>query len=194
MDRITGYRTDVTADVYYREALTHPSYCKSHCRIKTQGLLTDTEDSRHHAVSSRRIGSKKREAGRIVRYFPAPAYLYVKRADRDLYTYGTTVTASGASKRPRFFYSAQKDDVLTIDGTDYAAAAEMQPKEYTRWDESLNSDAYENERGSSSPNSIMFRILRSYYNGLIKNYDGYLLDYPEDDNIRLLGAFAREEV
>ena len=193
MDRITGYRTDVTADVYYREALTHRPIVNLIARIKTQGLLTDTEIADtmlfHPGVLVRKSG----KLDGIVRYFPAPAYLYVKRADRDLYTYGTTVTASGASKRPRFFYSAQKDDVLTIDGTDYAAAAEMQPKEYTRWDESLNSDAYENERGSSSPNSIMFRILRSYYNGLIKNYDGYLLDYPEDDNIRLLGAFAREE-
>lgn len=51
----------------------------------------------------------------------------------------------------------------------------------------------ENERYSSSPNSIMFRILRSYYRALSKHYGGYLSEYPGDENIARLKAYAEQE-
>lgn len=66
----------------------------------------------------------------------------------------------------------------------------MQPGEYSRWYEELDSGNEENERYSSSPNSIMFRILRSYYRALSKHYGGYLSEYPGDENIARLKAYA----
>ena len=99
----------------------------------------------------------------VVRDFPSPGYLYIKRNDRGIYTYGTTKKADGSPKNPRYFYSSNKTDILNIDGVEYASVSEMQPKEYTRWSEDLNDDDYINERASSSPNSIMFRILRNSY-------------------------------
>ena len=39
----------------------------------------------------------------------------------------------------------------------------------------------------------MFRILRSYYRALSKHYGEYLLEYPGDENIRRLKAYAEQE-
>lgn len=193
MNSIQGYRTDVDPDIFYNEDLTHRPIVNMVSRIKSQGLLSDTEIADAILFNP---GVLVRKSGKLdgrERTFSAPAYLYVKRSDRDLYTYGTTQKADGTQKSPRYFYSSNKADILTIDGVEFVAASEMQPKEYTRWSEELDSDSYVNERGSSSPNSTMFRILRNYYKILARNYDAYLYEFPDDENIKRLRAFSKSE-
>jgi MoxR-like ATPase len=192
MNSIQGYRTNVDPKIFYDEALTHRPIVNMVSRIKSQGLLSDTEIADAILFNP---GVLVRKSGRLdgtLRTFSSPAYLYVKRSDRDLYTYGTTQKSNGTQKRPRYLYSSNQEDILTINGVEFTAAAEMQPKEYTRWSEELDTDSH-NERGSSSPNSTMFRILRSYYKILTQNYDAYLYEFPDDKNIELLSAFSKSE-
>ncbi|WP_336638221.1 AAA family ATPase [Lysinibacillus fusiformis] len=193
MNSIQGYRTDVDPDIFYNEHLTHRPIVNLVSRMKSQGLLSDTEIADTILFNPGVLVRKSGKLNGTVRTFSTPAYLYVKRSDRDIYTYGTTQKADGTPKRPRYFYSSNKADILTIDGVEFAAASEMQPKEYTRWSEELDFDSYVNERGSSSPNSIMFRILRSYYKILVRNYDAYLFEFPDDENIKRLRAFSKSE-
>jgi hypothetical protein len=190
---IQGHRMDVDPDIFYNENLTHKPIVNMVSRIKAQGLLSDTEITDTILFNPGVLVRKSAKLNGTERTFSTPAYLYVKRSDRDIYTYGTTQKADGTPKRPRYFYSSNRADILTIDGVEFAAASEMQPKEYTRWSEELDSDSYVNERGSSSPNSAMFRILRSYYKILARNYDAYLNEFPDDENIKRLRAFSKSE-
>lgn len=179
---ITGYKKGVTPEFYYSESVTHQPIVNLVCRIKEQGLISDA-DIMDHILFNKGVLIRK-SAGATGAKYPSPAYLYVKRSDRDIYTY---------TKSNRFLYSAQKKDMLVIRGVEYSAAAEMQPKEYTRWSANLNSNTFENERYSSSPNSIMFRILRGYYGSLCHNLKEYLIGFPEDSNVKLLLAYAEFE-
>jgi GTPase subunit of restriction endonuclease len=190
---ISGYRKDVTPDSFYRENLTHRPIVNLVARILTQGLLGDADiEDRilfHPGVLVRK--SAKLDGEAIT--FESPGYLFVERANRDNYIYGTTRKRDKTAKPPRYFYSAKKEDRIIVNGIEYAAASEMQPKEYTRWSEDLNRDDYINERASSSPNSIMFRILRAYYQCLEQNYGAYLTEFPQDENIRLIREYAQAE-
>ena len=179
---ITGYKKGVTPEFYYNESVTHQPIVNLVCRIKEQGLISDA-DIVDSILFNKGVLIRK-SAGATGAKYPSPAYLYVKRSDRDIYTY---------TKSNRFLYSAQKKDMLVIKGVEYSAAAEMQPKEYTRWSANLNSSTFENERYSSSPNSIMFRILRGYYGSLCHNLKDYLAEFPEDSNVKLLLAYAEYE-
>lgn len=190
---ITKYRSDVTSAIFYSEDTTHKPIVNLVFRIKTQGLMSDDDISNLILFNPGVLIRKSGTLNGVVRDFPSPAYLFVRRSERDIYSYGTTITKDGSAKRPRYFYSSNISDTISIKGVEYASAAEMQPKEYTRWSEDLNSDFYVNERGSSSPNSIMFRILRSYYNCLITHYSNYLSIFPNDKNIFHLKTFAEAE-
>lgn len=191
--RIKAVKTGVTPESFREEGLTHQPMVNLVSRIKEQGLLDDTDITQGIMFNPQVLVRKKAKLDKVERKFPAPGYLYVERKNRDIYTYGTTVDGRGRPKRPRFFYSGNKNDVMIVDGIEYAIASEMQPKEYTRWYEDLDSGTEENERYSSSPNSMMFRILRSYYRALDQHYSSYLAEYPGDDNISRLKAYAAQE-
>lgn len=175
---ISEYRTDVDKEVFYDENTTHRPIVNLVSRIKAQGLMSDTDIADlilfNKGVLLRRTDSSE-------------AYLYAKKTERGLYTYGPS---------QRNFYSSggrNNIDILKVNGTEFVSAAEMQPKEYTRWSDILNSDTFINERGSSSPNSIIFRILRSYYNCLTHHYNVYLHEFPDDENIVKLKSLAKAE-
>ena len=191
--RIIIKKTGVTPEVFRVEGLTHHPLVNLVSRIKEQGLIDDTDITESIMFNPQVLVRKKAKLDKIEREFSTPGYLYVERKNRDIYTYGTTVDGKGKPKRPRFFYSGNKDDVVVVDGVDYAVASEMQPGEYTRWYEELDSGTDENERYSSSPNSMMFRILRSYYRALEHHYSAYLTEYPNDENIKRLRSYAIQE-
>lgn len=191
--RITVKKQGVTAEKFRNQGLTHQPMVNLVSRIKEQGLIDDTDIIQGIMFNPQVLIRKKAKLNKVEREFPSPGYLYVERKNRDIYTYGTTVDSRGKAKNPRFFYSGNKDDVVVVDGIDYAIASEMQPKEYTRWYEDLDSGTEENERYSSSPNSMMFRILRSYYRALDQHYSAYLIEYPGDENISRLRTYAAQE-
>ncbi len=193
INRIKLYKTGITAEIFRNEGMTHQPLVNLVSRIKEQGLIDDVDITSHIMFNPQVVIRKKAKIDKVERTFPVPGYLYVERSARDIYTYGTTVNKRGEAKRPRFFYSGSINDAVSVDGIDYAVASEMQPGEYSRWYEDLDSGTEENERYSSSPNSIMFRILRSYYRALSKHYGEYLLEYPGDENIRRLKAYAEQE-
>ncbi len=193
VNRIIVRKNGVTSDAFLVDNLTHQPIVNLVSRIKEQGLMDDTDIASTILFNPQVLIRKKTKLDKVERTFSPPGYLYVDKRNRDYYTYGTTVDGRGRPKSPRFFYSGNKNDTLSIDGIDYAVASEMQPGEYTRWYEELNTGQGENERYSSSPNSIMFRILRSYYFSLEKHYTDYLAHFPDDENIARLKAFAAQE-
>ena len=193
VNRIVLQKTGITADSFRAEGLTHQPLVNLVSRIKEQGLVDDSDIANDIMFNPQVVVRKKAKLDKVERDFPTPGYLYIEKTNRDIYTYGTTKNKAGAAKRPRFFYSGNVNDAITVDGVDYAIASEMQPGEYSRWYEELDSGNEENERYSSSPNSIMFRILRSYYRALSKHYGGYLSEYPGDENIARLKAYAEQE-
>lgn len=192
-NRIQINKRGLTPSEFQEQGLTHQPMVNLVSRIKEQGLLDDADIMQGIMFNPQVLVRKKAKIDKVERSFPSPGYLYIDRRNRDIYTYGTTVDSKGKAKRPRFFYSGNKDDIAIIDGIEYAIASEMQPKEYTRWYEDLDSGTEENERYSSSPNSMMFRILRSYYRALDQHYSCYLLEYPGDENIQRLQIFANQE-
>ena len=192
MNRIITSKKDITSTRFYNDKTTHQPMVNLVTRIKEQGLLDDVDIANSIMFNPQVLIRKKAKIDGNERYFQNPGYLYVVKENRDIYTYGTTVDRNGRSKRPRFFYSGSNDDCLKVDDISYSVASEMQPGEYTRWYEDLDSDK-ENERYSSSPNSILFRILRNYYKLLVQHYGDYLLENPNDENITNLHAFANEE-
>lgn len=192
-DRIQLRKTGMNSDGFFSQGLTHQPMLNLVVRIKEQGLLDDADIIQGIMLNPQILVRRKAKLDKIERIFPSPGYLFVERRNRDIYTYGTTISGKGTPKRPRFFYSGNKDDVVLVDGVEYTIASEMQPKEYTRWYEDLDSGSEENERYSSSPNSMMFRILRSYYRALEQHYSSYLAEYPGDENISRLRAYASQE-
>ncbi len=192
-NRIIIKKKGITPVIFCNEGLTHQPMVNLVTRIKEQGLLDDADIIQGIMLNPQVLIRKKAKLNKVERVFPSPGYLYVERKSRDIYTYGTTVDGNGKAKRPRFFYSGNKDDVVVVDGVDFTIASEIQPKEYTRWYEDLDSGTDENERYSSSPNSMMFRILRSYYRALEQHYASYLEEYPGDTNIERLRAYAAQE-
>ena len=192
-ERIVIKKKDIDATMFKNQGLTHQPMVNLVSRIKEQGLIDDSDIIQGIMFNPQVLVRKKAKLDKVERVFPSPGYLYIERKNRDVYTYGTTIDSKGKAKRPRFFYSGNKDDVVVVDGIDYSIASEMQPKEYTRWYEDLDSGKDENERYSSSPNSMMFRILRSYYRALEQHYSSYLAEYPGDTNIERLKAYAAQE-
>ena len=192
-DRLLVRKSGVTASVFCSEVLTHQPMVNLVTRIKEQGLLDDTDIAEQILFNPQVVVRIKAKLDGVERTFPIPGCLYVERSSRDMYTYGKTRDVRGNPKRPRFFYSGNANDAVVLDGVEYAIASEMQPKEYTRWYEDLDTGTEGNERYSSSPNSIMFRILRQYYKTLEKRYDEYLLVFPGDENISRLKAYVQQE-
>ena len=192
-ERLLIRKTGVTAEIFGNETLTHQPMVNLVSRIKEQGLLDDADIASQIMFNPQVVVRVKAKLDGVERSFHAPGCLYIERSLRDLYTYGKTKDNKGNPKRPRFFYSGNKGDAVVLDGIEYAIASEMQPKEYTRWYEELDSGTDGNERYSSSPNSIMFRILRQYYRTLERRYSEYLASFPGDENISKLLAYVRQE-
>lgn len=192
-ERLHVKKIGVTAEIFSHEVLTHQPMVNLVARIKEQGLLDDEDIAEQILFNPQVVVRIKAKLDGVERTFPVPGCLYVERSARDMYTYGKTMDGKGNPKRPRFFYSGNKDDAIVLDGIEYAIASEMQPKEYTRWYEDLDSGTDGNERYSSSPNSIMFRILRQYYKTLERRYDEYLVSFPDDENISKLKAYVQQE-
>lgn len=154
VNRIVLQKTGITADSFRAEGLTHQPLVNLVSRIKEQGLVDDSDIANDIMFNPQVVVRKKAKLDKVERDFPTPGYLYIEKTNRDIYTYGTTKNKAGAAKRPRFFYSGNANDAIAVDGVDYAIASEMQPGEYSRWYEELDSGNEENERYSSSPNSI----------------------------------------
>ncbi|MBR5529227.1 MAG: AAA family ATPase [Oscillospiraceae bacterium] len=192
-DRLLVRKSGVTASVFCSEVLTHQPMVNLVTRIKEQGLLDDADIADQILFNPQVVVRIKAKLDGEERTFPIPGCLYVERRSRGMYTYGKTKDGKGNPKRPRYFYSGNANDVVVLDGVEYTIASEMQPKEYTRWYEDLDTGTEGNERYSSSPNSIMFRILRQYYKTLEKRYDEYLLIFPGDENISRLKAYVQQE-
>lgn len=192
-ERIRLCKKGITAELFENEGMTHRPLVNLVSRIKEQGLLDDSDIAEGILFNPQVLIRKKAKLDGVERTFHPPGYLCVERSTRDIYTYGTTLDGRGRDKRPRFFYSGNKNDVILVDGLAYAFASEMQPGEYTRWYEEQDSGTEENERYSSSPNSVMFRILRSYYRTLDHHFAGYLAEHPGDENIIRLRAYAGQE-
>lgn len=191
--RVLVKKKAITADEFYRQGLTHKPMVNLVTRIKEQGLLDDIDIIQGIMFNPQVLIRKRAKLNDVERPFPIPGYLYIERKNRYIYSTGRTVDKNGKTKTPRYLYSASKDEIVKVDGIEYAIASEMQPREYTRWSEDLDSGSDENDRASSSPNSIMFRILRSYYRALNHHYTSYLAEFPDDDNIDKLRAFAEQE-
>ncbi|WMJ87756.1 AAA family ATPase [Anaerocolumna sp. MB42-C2] len=157
------------------ETVTHKPLINLVSRIKEQGLLADTDIEDAVLFNSNvLLRTGIRGATKV------NGYLYVKKADSGLYLLGN-----------RNLYKSA--DIIKINGIDYSIAGEMQPKEYNRWSEDILKDDYVNEKNSTSPNTVLFLILKNYYQRFIKNCELYLDEWPTDDNIALLRMFAQEE-
>lgn len=191
--RLQVKKQGVTAETFGADTLTHQPMINLVTHIKEQGLLDDADIATEILFNPQVVVRIKAKLDGVERTFPVPGCLYVERSARDVYTYGTTVNSAGNPKRPRYFYSGNNSDMIVLDGTEYAIASEMQPKEYTRWYEELDTSTDWNERYSSSPNSIMFRILRHYYKTLERRYAEYLISFPGDENISKLKAYIQQE-
>ena len=190
-NRLQLKKVGITQKTFGNDTTTHQPMVNLVSRIKEQGLLDDADIATQIMFNPQVVIRVKAKLDGVERTFPTPGYLYVEQRIRDIYSYGTTKDGKGKPKRPRFFYS--KDDTVKLDGVEYAIASEMQPKEYTRWYEDLDTGSEPNERYSSSPNSIMFRILRHYYKTLEQRYEEYLCNFPGDENISRLKAYVQQE-
>ena len=192
-NRLCVTKSKVTATIFNNEALTHHPMVNLVTRIKEQGLLDDVDIAEQILFNPQVLVRIKSKLDGVERAFPVQGLLYVERSSRGIYSFGTTIDRNGNAKRPRYFYSSNKDDTIVLDGVEYTIASEMQPKEYTRWYEELDTGHDANERYTSSPNSIMFRILRQYYLTLEKRYEEYLINFPGDENISKLKAYVHQE-
>ena len=146
VNRIVLQKTGITADSFRAEGLTHQPLVNLVSRIKEQGLVDDSDIANDIMFNPQVVVRKKAKLDKVERDFPTPGYLYIEKTNRDIYTYGTTKNKAGAAKRPRFFYSGNANDAIAVDGVEYAIASEMQPGEYSRWYEELDSGNEENER------------------------------------------------
>ncbi len=189
-DRIVIRKKGVTAQMFQVEGETHQPLVNLVSRIKEQGLINDTTIAEEIMFNPKVIVRKKARIYGVEQAFPKPGYLYIEKQNISAYKSGAK---DSNNQKPRTLYSGNKKDVIELDGVEYAIAKEMQPREFMRnYEELINSDN-ENDRNSSSPNSIMFRILKSYYNALIHQYSSYLLEFPGDENISKLNTFADQE-
>lgn len=165
----------VDNSIFRSDALTHKPLINLVSRIKEQGLLDDN-DIKDAIIFNPNVLLRRGTTGTA----QINGYLYVRRADVGLYLLGN-----------RNLYKSS--DFIKIDDIEYSIAGEMQPKEYNRWSDDLLRDDYINEKNSTSPNTVLFLILKNYYQRFIKNCELYLEEWPTDLNINLLRMFAQEE-
>ena len=190
VNRIVLQKTGITADSFRSEGLTHQPLVNLVSRIKEQGLVDDTDIANDIMFNPQVVVRKKAKLDKVERDFPTPGYLYIEKSNRDIYTYGTTKNKSGATKRPRFFYSGSVNDAVSVDGIDYAIASEMQPGEYSRWYEELDVRAYLKKAGIGSYDSKEPGIKLSQYDdktavlrGRTKDYSKYIAGNIKPDII-----------
>lgn len=186
-------RKNVDVNKFLNEDKTQQPVVNLVSRIKNQGLLDDTEIINGMLFNASVLLRKQNTLdGQPIMY--SNGYLYVKKSERNQYKFGTTVNSrTGKKKSPRYFYSSNIDDSIKVNSIDYTVAQEMQPKEYFRKYDELDSDTFINERGTLSPNSVLYRLVRTYYKRIVKNCEGYLEENPSDNNIRNLQRFADAE-
>ena len=176
--------SNVDSAYFLNNAETHKPFLSLISRIKEQKLLCD-EDIIDSIIFNPNVLVRRKATYNKQEYiFPREGYLFVKKDRLTDYYYGTT-------KSTRMLYS--RSDNIKIAGVDYAVAAEMQPNEYNRWSEDILADDYENEKNSTSPNTILVLLLKNYYDRLISNYEEYLEEWPTDSNIQLLQMYAKDE-
>ena len=176
--------TNVTSSSFLANSGTHKPFLSLISRIKEQRLLCDQDIIDAIIFNPNVLERRKATYNKQDYIFPVPAYLFVKRSRLTDYYYGTT-------KSTRMLYS--RSDSVKIDGQEYAVAAEMQPNEYNRWSDDILVDGYINEKNSTSPNTILVLLLKNYYMRLIANYEEYLIEWPNDNNVNLLMMYAKEE-
>lgn len=177
-NKIILSKTDITKELFIAEDSTHVPLINLVSRIKEQQLICDT-DIENEILFSRKVLCRKS--------------LEENGVDGTLYVLDSKVNNYKVGKR-NAYKSKKIQDKIKIKEAFYCVAGEMQPKEYTTWDDSFLNNDYINRRQSTSPNSILFFIVFNYYNIIIRNYSDYLTKNKEDKNIEKLRDFAREEL
>lgn len=177
-DRIKINKTGITASTFLIDGVTHNPLVNLISRIKEQGILSDV-DIENSILFNENILYRRMDNNNII--FDHAGYLYAPKAHVKTIKLGN-----------RYLYKSR--ECITIDNAEYCIAGEMQPKEFNRWTDDYLLDNYINERNSTSPNTVLFMMIKNYYNSLLKNYKSYLVEQPDDSNIELLMLFAKKEL
>lgn len=145
-------------------------------RIKQQGLLSDSEIQEYIIENDNILYRESTHNGEII--------------SGNLFINIKYINIFKLSRRPLY----KKKNYIKINGVKYCVAGEMQPKEYHSWDDEFLKKDYINRRNSTPPNTILFFIVKNYYEELLNKYETYLNKYPEDTNMRNLVILIREEL
>lgn len=191
--RIETVVKGVDSNTFYTEGGTHRPLVNIIARIKEQGLLSDLDIMDGLLFNPNVLVRTKAHLNNEDKVYSKPGYLYVRTDESSEYIYGRTMTQCGDSNKPRNLYASRKKELISIDEIKYSIAQEMQPNDFTRWSEDILDETFSNERVSTSPNTILFLIVKNYYARLIKNYESYLKEWPSDINIEILKELAKEE-
>ncbi|MGE6753641.1 AAA family ATPase [Rossellomorea sp. NPDC071047] len=176
-NRIQYTMNGVTQSTFFNEGDSHKPLINLIGRIKEQELLSDTDIERNLLFNDNIIIREKTISG---------------------ITYSANLYGSVEEKRhlllgKRALYKKRsKDDEIYVNNVPYYVAGEMQPPEYVGWDDEFLDIDYKNYRQSTSPNIILFLIIKNYYQAYIMNCSGYLELY-DDSEIELLRDFAIKE-
>lgn len=184
---ITDYvRTTVDRTEFLAHKDSHFSVVYLLARIKQQGLLGDDDIKDAIMFNPNVIMRRKNTAGRV---FQQPGYLYVKKTDADDYR-----LPSGRAIYKSTAQNGNANPTVKVDGEVYYVSGEMQKTEFSVWTDDFLKDYYINEKtGSTSPNSVLFLIIKNYYQRLAEKYNEYLTEWPDDRNIELLKLYLSQE-
>jgi 5-methylcytosine-specific restriction endonuclease McrBC GTP-binding regulatory subunit McrB len=177
-NRIQGAKEGVTSGDFLAEESTHVPLINIIGRIKEQGILSDI-DIENKLLFNDNVAYRKSQ---VTSY---SANLYASTVERMHIRSNTN----------RQIYKSRDEWVsLNICNKPFYVTGEIQPGEFKKWEEKFLDENHVNElRGSSAPNTILFFIVKNYYQTFISNCIGYLQEYPSDTNIKLLKEFAEEE-
>jgi MoxR-like ATPase len=171
--RIRINKTDITAANFFDEGETHKPLINLVRRFKAQGLLTDIEIEKY-ILFNKNILYRTGNNGEI-------GFLFISQYQLDEFLLG----------KRRLYKSRDK---LMIGDDTFCVAGEMQPKEYNRWAEEFLDNSYVNDKKSTSPNSLLFLMIKNYYEAILKKYDEFLNEHGNDINIKFLKLFYRHEL
>ena len=186
-DSITGYvSAPVDRTVFLAHKDSHFSVVYLLARIKQQGLLGDDDIKDAIMFNPNVILRRENTSGKA---FQQSGHLYVKKSDANDYR-----LPSGRAIYKSTAQNGNANPTVKVDDEVYYVSGEMQKTEYSVWTDDFLRDDYINEKkGSTSPNSVLFLIIKNYYRRLVEKYDAYLEEWPDDHNIELLKLFVSQE-